>query len=354
MQLKILLRGLELLGPGGRLLYSTCSLNPVEDEAVVAAALERYRGGNVHLVALPAAHGLVYTPGLQQWGVPAKSFSAENPVLYNSIEEATGGALPVDDACKPPDEAGEVAAAGKRPPKKQVFPPSMFPPRIAEVASQLHLCGRVLPMHSNGGGFFLALFEKAGKANATEAELDGDPAEHNGSHDVHEPASDRLHEEEQAARMFTPPARSASVPSQVESTNSNGALGSMSAPRDKDKDQPVLRPLLKAAPESVVDVLVSQFGLKDGDFPVSTLFVRGDNLILASHALSRIWCTAKGLQVLEAGQYLFSGVREKGFEEWRIYPEAAWSLGRFAHRRLLSINPKELEQLLSDQASHRN
>ena len=38
LQLAILSRGLELLGYGGRLVYSTCSLNPIEDEAVSFAA----------------------------------------------------------------------------------------------------------------------------------------------------------------------------------------------------------------------------------------------------------------------------------------------------------------------------
>lgn len=51
LQLKILKRGLELLAEGGRLIYSTCSFNPVEDEAVVATMLSRCEGkGNILLV----------------------------------------------------------------------------------------------------------------------------------------------------------------------------------------------------------------------------------------------------------------------------------------------------------------
>ena len=38
LQLAILSRGIELLGYGGRLVYSTCSLNPIECEAVSFAA----------------------------------------------------------------------------------------------------------------------------------------------------------------------------------------------------------------------------------------------------------------------------------------------------------------------------
>ena len=39
LQLAILSRGIELLGYGGRLVYSTCSLNPIEDEAVSPSVL---------------------------------------------------------------------------------------------------------------------------------------------------------------------------------------------------------------------------------------------------------------------------------------------------------------------------
>ena len=40
-QLKILLHGLHVLREGGVLVYSTCSFNPIENEAVVLAALRK-------------------------------------------------------------------------------------------------------------------------------------------------------------------------------------------------------------------------------------------------------------------------------------------------------------------------
>ena len=42
MQLQIAMRGLSLLRPGGIMVYSTCTFNPLEDEAVVAALLQKY------------------------------------------------------------------------------------------------------------------------------------------------------------------------------------------------------------------------------------------------------------------------------------------------------------------------
>ena len=42
LQLEILERAFALLKKGGRLVYSTCTFNPIEDEAVVAAALSRH------------------------------------------------------------------------------------------------------------------------------------------------------------------------------------------------------------------------------------------------------------------------------------------------------------------------
>ena len=44
LQVRLLKRGLELLEAGGRIVYSTCSLNPVEDEAVLSAILAQMMG----------------------------------------------------------------------------------------------------------------------------------------------------------------------------------------------------------------------------------------------------------------------------------------------------------------------
>ena len=51
LQYNIAMRGLALLAEGGRLVYSTCSLNPIEDEAVVSRILAETNGTD------PVVHG---------------------------------------------------------------------------------------------------------------------------------------------------------------------------------------------------------------------------------------------------------------------------------------------------------
>ena len=50
-QLLILCRGLHLLRPGGRLVYSTCSMNPIENEVPVVCILGMLCGQHI-LVAV--------------------------------------------------------------------------------------------------------------------------------------------------------------------------------------------------------------------------------------------------------------------------------------------------------------
>jgi 16S rRNA C967 or C1407 C5-methylase (RsmB/RsmF family) len=69
LQLEIATHAARLLKVGGRLVYSTCSLNPLEDEAVVAALLRRSRGA-LRLADVQASlPGLKRRPGMKKWRV---------------------------------------------------------------------------------------------------------------------------------------------------------------------------------------------------------------------------------------------------------------------------------------------
>ena len=66
--------GLELLEVGGRLVYSTCSMSPVEDEAVVQRMLLDAGIDNVVLEdATSLVPGLKFTPGISSWKVSTKA-----------------------------------------------------------------------------------------------------------------------------------------------------------------------------------------------------------------------------------------------------------------------------------------
>lgn len=137
LQVKILIRGLQLLKEGGRLVYLTCSLSPIENEAVVAEALRRFN--EVSLVDVSdELLGLERRLGISLW----KVFNKE-------LVEKT----------EPEDHIHSTA-----------FPPS------AEEAERFHLdrCVRVYPHLQNTGGFFITVFEK--KAKDTN-KRPGSPAE---------------------------------------------------------------------------------------------------------------------------------------------------------------------------------
>jgi len=132
IQYRIAKRGLEMLAVGGRMVYSTCSFNPIEDEAVLCRLLQETQDSVRILDIKDKLPGLKYSPGLTKWKCASKQCE-----IYSSFEEV-------------PEQIS-----------KTQIRPSMFPPP-PEVANSLGLekCARLLPHHQNTGGFFVALLEK--------------------------------------------------------------------------------------------------------------------------------------------------------------------------------------------------
>eukprot|EP00658_Telonema_sp_P-2_P038961 TRINITY_DN27872_c0_g1_i2.p1 TRINITY_DN27872_c0_g1~~TRINITY_DN27872_c0_g1_i2.p1 ORF type:complete len:325 (+),score=45.74 TRINITY_DN27872_c0_g1_i2:235-1209(+) len=129
IQLQIAMRAAALLRVGGLMVYSTCSFNPIEDEAVVDSLLRR-TGGALELVdttgQLP---DLVRADGISSWSV-----TDDNMTVYASLEE-----VPAED--------------------RHAFAASMWP-SSQRPSNPLHRCMRLYPHLSGTGGFFVAVIRK--------------------------------------------------------------------------------------------------------------------------------------------------------------------------------------------------
>lgn len=142
LQVNILNRGIHLLRKGGRLVYSTCSLSPVENEAVIATAIRKW-GDQIRIVncdnELP---GLIRRKGISKWPVFGKDMELRQP----GAEDVTL---------------------------------TVFPPTEEEAKTfNLENCIRVYPHLQNTGGFFITVIEKIDtEAEAAEAKRSNDTEE---------------------------------------------------------------------------------------------------------------------------------------------------------------------------------
>ncbi|TBU24699.1 S-adenosyl-L-methionine-dependent methyltransferase [Dichomitus squalens] len=147
LQLRILQRAMRMLKKGGRIVYSTCSLNPVENEAVVAAALKSIPGFELVDMSnhLP---GLIHRPGLTSWKpTVSKEINTEFATYQDYVQS-------LNDSQRASSKMFE----------------SHWPPS-AEEAENLGLtrCLRIYPHLQDTGGFFIAILHKKPPVRAPPA-----------------------------------------------------------------------------------------------------------------------------------------------------------------------------------------
>ncbi|KAI1815505.1 S-adenosyl-L-methionine-dependent methyltransferase [Poronia punctata] len=147
-QIRILVRALQMLKVGGRVVFSTCSMNPVENESVVVSAIERCGGPDVVDIIdckdkLPL---LKRYPGMHQWKIMDKSGR-----IWNNWEEVQK----------------HVTEGGQAPGK---ISHTMFPRPDSSDCSGLPLdrCMRVYAHQQDTGGFFITVLEKKKEFKAKE------------------------------------------------------------------------------------------------------------------------------------------------------------------------------------------
>merc|ERR1719491_1685872 len=90
------------------MVYSTCSLSPVENEAVVAALLLRAGGALELLDCSEELPELVRRPGLQSWEVPAGARQSRCVAFLSCPEEGAQRGLDLPASAWPP--TGEAAS----------------------------------------------------------------------------------------------------------------------------------------------------------------------------------------------------------------------------------------------------
>ena len=132
LQLELLVRAINLTKPGGKIVYSTCSLDPIENEAVIAEILRRFN--YISLVSptdlikkIPSREGFVEWPNLDDNGMISDNINIEK---------------------------------------------SMSSPDEYEIKEQLPNCLRIWNDDVDAGGFFVAILTKSSNYQEPNVEID--------------------------------------------------------------------------------------------------------------------------------------------------------------------------------------
>ncbi|KAG0476257.1 hypothetical protein HPP92_013098 [Vanilla planifolia] len=203
LQVEIAMRGVSLLKLGGRMVYSTCSLNPVENEAVVSEILKRSKGSVELLDVSSELPELVRRPGLMSWKVRDKGVWL---AAYEDVSMSRKGVIfpsmfPCDLSCKENDSQFDnledtSGFESSRDEEHYSFNPKKHPVDVegsekedgcrdekgdfnetkAKISSfPLERCMRILPHDQNSGAFFIAVLQKvsSGVDDSTKGILSG-------------------------------------------------------------------------------------------------------------------------------------------------------------------------------------
>lgn len=403
LQLRILFRGLQMLKKGGRMVYSTCSMNPVENEAVVAAAIEAC-GGNSKVKLVDCSDhlpNLKRKPGLNSWKVLDTSSipggEKDKTAHMFTSWEAYQKAKAKYEVDEPTRQFSTKITAG-------CFPPIAKSP---EERIPLENCIRVYPHLQDTGGFFIAIIEKlddikiaqilnpenAAKAQRSQAhaekttdasiptpeeniiEVDATKAEDDAS-DVTGPLKRKLEESEEtvstkkvkAVEQNKEPAENGSGQTQelVVAPNGSATNGSNTQPttpkdaRLKPENQNQNKEYFEylASDDPTITSILDFFGISSR-FPRDRFMVKNKEGL----SLNKIYYTSafaktiisqnkdRGMKFIHCGVVMFVAhkIKDKDYTHapWRLQNEGIRILEPWASKRIVTCTSKEtLRQLI--------
>ncbi|KAJ6289101.1 hypothetical protein OIU76_024989 [Salix suchowensis] len=178
LQIQIAMRGLSLLKVGGRMVYSTCSMNPVEDEAVVAEILRKC-GGSVELVDVSSElPQLVRRPGVRKWKVRDKDLWLASHrdaskfqryhILQSMFPSGKSYVAPANKDLEHENDEIVISEDGI-----QLTEDTLIEDLIEEVSDlPLERCMRIVPHDQNSGAFFIAVLQKLSPLPAIQEKPD--------------------------------------------------------------------------------------------------------------------------------------------------------------------------------------
>jgi tRNA (cytosine34-C5)-methyltransferase len=162
-QLAVAQRCAQLLKPGGAMVYSTCTFNPIEDEAVVAALVsDQSLALDIEDAFPKECDKIISRPGLHTWRVG--DHVEASGVLVGGGSASTARE---DDDDDDDDDvtlkwfASFDDASAHKGGRAGDYAPTMWPPSPSKAAAlKLDKCRRFLPHDMDTGGFFICKLRK--------------------------------------------------------------------------------------------------------------------------------------------------------------------------------------------------
>uniref|UniRef100_A0A6B2KZ76 SAM-dependent MTase RsmB/NOP-type domain-containing protein n=1 Tax=Arcella intermedia TaxID=1963864 RepID=A0A6B2KZ76_9EUKA len=317
-QIAIAERAVKLLAVGGQMVYSTCSFNPIENEAVVAHLLRQFKGG-LELIPVDQLNikpTFKYRPGLSTWKVIGPTEAAPECV---KVWEDNSKVTAYEDW----DKLSNTV--------RGIVHKSMFPPKPEEI-EQFHLerCLRLFPHDQNTGGFFVAVLRKTKNLKSFEnlepvqvtGNLDTDLAFNNTEIDDMEPKKKR-----------------------------NKKKSDATVKRKEFSEEP-----FELLPEDSVSSLFASlnkfYGLQK-EFPIHQVYTRSSNATKLYFSNSSIcqFIKSKSLRIINGGIRLLASDTKNNKRaetdcEWRLTKEGLKFIINFLQKQIISIDFKDLLELL--------